>query len=44
MGEVILQAVGIEKAYRKHVILQDVSFEVKRGEIFGIVGESGCGK
>ena len=24
--------------------VRDVSFEVKRGEILGIVGESGCGK
>ncbi len=24
--------------------LDDVSFEVKRGEVFGLVGESGCGK
>ena len=24
--------------------LDDVSFDVKRGEVFGLVGESGCGK
>jgi peptide/nickel transport system ATP-binding protein len=25
-------------------VVHDVSFEVQRGEVFGIVGESGCGK
>ena len=24
--------------------VDDVSFEIKRGETFGLVGESGCGK
>src|SRR6266566_8912902 len=24
--------------------VDDVSFEIRRGEIFGLVGESGCGK
>ena len=24
--------------------VDDVSFEVKKGEVFGLVGESGCGK
>lgn len=27
-----------------HKALQNVSFDVKRGEIFGVVGETGCGK
>lgn len=25
-------------------VLKDVSFEMKEGEILGLVGESGCGK
>jgi ABC-type glutathione transport system ATPase component len=25
-------------------VLKDISFEIQRGEIFGLVGESGCGK
>ena len=33
---------GKEKAYVKAV--DGVDFEVRRGEVFGIVGESGCGK
>ena len=24
--------------------VKDVSFDIKKGEIFGLVGESGCGK
>ena len=24
--------------------VDDVSFDIKRGEVFGLVGESGCGK
>ena len=44
MGEIILQAEGIEKAYGKHNILQNVSFELKEGEILGVAGENGAGK
>lgn len=44
MGEIILQAEGIEKAYGKHNILQNVSFELREGEILGVAGENGAGK
>jgi len=30
--------------YENFLALQDVSFHVKRGEIFGIIGPNGCGK
>jgi phospholipid/cholesterol/gamma-HCH transport system ATP-binding protein len=39
--------IGVEKisaGYNNIVILQDVTFEIKRGEIFIILGESGSGK
>jgi phospholipid/cholesterol/gamma-HCH transport system ATP-binding protein len=39
-----IEVQGLECAYDEHVILQDVSFRVRRGEIFFIIGGSGCGK
>ncbi len=39
---------GLEIAYevrgREHTVLRDLNFEIARGESFGLVGESGCGK
>ncbi|MBV2142994.1 ABC transporter ATP-binding protein [Falsochrobactrum sp. TDYN1] len=29
---------------RRHNVVEDVSFTIRRGETFGLVGESGCGK
>jgi len=36
---------SLRKSHRKYLkAVDDVSFEIKRGETFGLVGESGCGK
>jgi len=35
---------GIIGKKEKKPVLTNVSFEIERGEIFGLVGESGCGK
>lgn len=35
---------GLECGYDGNVLLKDVTFQVKRGEIFFIIGGSGCGK
>lgn len=35
---------GLKAAYGDFVLLEDVSFRVRRGEIFAILGGSGCGK
>ncbi|MEA3088305.1 MAG: peptide/nickel transport system ATP-binding protein ddpF [Paraburkholderia sp.] len=43
-----LTVVGLTVTYRMRgrdrEVLQDISFRVRRGEAYGLVGESGCGK
>lgn len=40
----MLSAVNISKTYKKVKALQQISFDVQEGEIFGIIGPDGAGK
>lgn len=35
---------GLQAGYEDKIVLEDVSFSVRRGEVFFIIGGSGCGK
>jgi phospholipid/cholesterol/gamma-HCH transport system ATP-binding protein len=43
-GEALIRVEGFTAAYNGRVILNQLSFEVYRGEVFVILGGSGCGK
>lgn len=44
MNESILKASKVTKIYGKHAALENVSLEIKRGMIYGLIGENGAGK
>jgi len=43
-GPPAIQAVGLTRRFGDFTAVDDVSFEISRGEIFGFVGSNGCGK
>lgn len=44
MAETLLTVEHLIKKYGDQVILDDVSLDVKKGEVIVVVGPSGCGK
>lgn len=44
MSENVLEIDGLTKTFGTRTVVNDVSFEVKRGEMFGLLGPNGSGK
>ena len=42
--EPILRVEHMKQYFKATKAVDDVSFEIRKGEVFGLVGESGCGK
>jgi ABC-2 type transport system ATP-binding protein len=44
MGELILQATGLTKRYKRRTVVDSLALSVERGDIFGFLGQNGAGK
>jgi len=44
LGDLVIEAKGVHKAYGDNVLMDDVSFILPRGGIVGVIGPNGAGK
>ena len=44
MEKILLEAKNVGKDFGGNVVLRDVNFTLREGEILGLVGENGAGK
>jgi energy-dependent translational throttle protein EttA len=44
LGDTVLEASGLRKAYGERVLIDDLSFTLPRGGIVGVIGPNGAGK
>ena len=44
LGDLVIEARGVSKAYGDNVLMDDVSFILPRGGIVGVIGPNGAGK
>ena len=44
LGDVVVEAEGLRKAYGERLLFEDLSFNLPRGGIVGVIGPNGAGK
>src|SRR6202045_1623511 len=44
LGDVVVEARGVRKAYGDKLLIDDLSFTLPRGGIVGVIGPNGAGK
>lgn len=44
LGDIVVEAQGVSKAYGKKLLLDNVDFTIPRGAIVGVIGPNGVGK
>jgi len=44
MAESVIKLTNIQKSYGDHKVLQDVSLNIEKGGIYGLIGKNGAGK
>ncbi|MDJ0757181.1 MAG: energy-dependent translational throttle protein EttA [Ardenticatenaceae bacterium] len=44
LGDIVIQARGVEKAMGDRLLVEDLNFEIQPGAILGVIGPNGAGK